>query len=152
MLALPLAECCEVVSAFLIWAYSKVSCSDDLPLLPSTKETVEAVLFHMFLLHAVTRDIVVDCGQQLHSRLWKEFCRLFKVLMSLSFAFYLEINGQMQRYSQEMKPLHLQEGPDGLHPHQHGILQVLQLSLHLRSSVLGESEGMAVYARFASVE
>lgn len=55
LVTFPFAECCEVVSAFPICAYSKVSCSHvALPMLPSTKETVEAVLFH-----AVTRILLL---------------------------------------------------------------------------------------------
>ena len=74
-----------------------------LPKLPSAKQTAELMLYHIFHLHGLPRDIVSDRGPHFTSCFWREFCRLLGASVSLSPGFQPQSNGQTERMNQEME-------------------------------------------------
>lgn len=72
-----------------------------LPKLPSTKETAEVMLRHVFRLHGFPKDVVPDWGLQVASRFWKAFCSLLGATVSLTWEFHPESNGQTERLNQD---------------------------------------------------
>ena len=83
--------------------FYKMVCFIPLPNLPSAKETVEAVLSHVFHLHGFPRDVVLDWGPQFVSQFWRVFCSLLGATVSLSFGSHPQSNGQMKRLNQELE-------------------------------------------------
>ena len=79
--------------------FSKMAHFIALPKLPSARGTAEAVLFHVFRLHGLPQDVVLDRGPQFTPR----FCRLLGATVSLSSGFHPQTNGQTERYNQEME-------------------------------------------------
>lgn len=68
-----------------------------LPKLPSTKETPDIMLNHVFPLHGLPSDIVSDRRPQFTSHIWSAFCSLLGATIRLSSGFHPQSNGQTKR-------------------------------------------------------
>ncbi len=74
-----------------------------LPKLPSARETVTAVIDHVFRIHGLPKDVVSDRGPQFVSKFWREFCKLLGASVSLSSGFHPQSNGQTERANQDLE-------------------------------------------------
>ncbi|KAI7808450.1 Pol polyprotein [Triplophysa rosa] len=82
--------------------FSKAAHFIPLPKLPSTRETSQLLVDHVFRLHGLPVDVVSDRGPQFTSRFWKEFCRQIGASASLSSGFHPQTNGQCERANQDL--------------------------------------------------
>ncbi len=80
--------------------FSKTARFIPLPKLPAAKETALAVFDHVFRVHGLPTDIVLDRGPQFVSQFWREFCRQIGATVSLSSGFHPQTNGQAERVNQ----------------------------------------------------
>ncbi len=83
--------------------FSKAARFISLPKLPSTKETAELIMNHVFRVFGIPLDIVSDRGPQFSSRFWGAFCKLVGGTASLSSGFHPESNGQTERINQNLE-------------------------------------------------
>ena len=74
-----------------------------LPKLPSSRETADLLVQHVFRLHGIPVDIVSDRGPQFTSQVWRAFCAALGATPSLSSGFHPQSNGQSERVNQEME-------------------------------------------------
>ena len=74
-----------------------------LPKLPSTKETAQLLVQHVFRLHGLPLEVTSDRGPQFASAFWKAFCTLVGVRPQLSSGFHPQTNGQKERLNQELE-------------------------------------------------
>lgn len=85
--------------------------------LPSSFETAELLLKHVFRLHGIPCEVLSDRGPQFISNLWKEFCNALSASVALSF--HLQTNGQTERMNQELETtlrcLCVSNSPPGAH-------------------------------------
>ncbi len=69
--------------------------------LPTAMETAELLFNSVFRYYGIPQDIVSDRGPQFISRVWKAFCSLLGVTVSLSSGYHPQSNGQTERKIQE---------------------------------------------------
>lgn len=79
-----------------------------LPKLPTAHETAgrgpaELLVLHVFRLHGIPSDIVLDRGPQFISQVWKTFCHALGASVSLSCGFHPQTNGQTERANQDLE-------------------------------------------------
>ena len=74
-----------------------------LPKLPSSRETADLLVKHVFRLHGIPTDIVSDRGPQFTSLVWRAFCGALGATSSLSSGFHPQSNGQSERANQQME-------------------------------------------------
>ncbi len=74
-----------------------------LPKLPSARETAQLMVDHVFCLHGLPVDVVLDRDPQFASWFWKEFCRQIGASASLSSGFHPQTNGQCERANQDLE-------------------------------------------------
>lgn len=67
--------------------------------LPTTHETAEVMVQHVFRLHGIPSDIISDQGPQFISQVWKAFCPALGASVSLSCGFHPQTKGQCERAS-----------------------------------------------------
>ncbi len=84
----------------VVGRFSKAAHFIPLPKLPSTKETAQVMVDHVFKIHGLPTDVVSDRGPQFKSQFWEEFCRLIGASSSLSSGFHPQTNGQAERTNQ----------------------------------------------------
>lgn len=72
-----------------------------LPKLPSSRETADLLVNHVFRLHGIPADIVSDRGPQFISEVWKAFCAALDCTVSLSSGFHPQTNSQTEWVNQE---------------------------------------------------
>ena len=74
-----------------------------LPKLPSSKETGELLMEHVYRLHGLPVDIVSDRGPQFTSQAWKALCKGIGATISLSSGYHPQSNGQAERANQSLE-------------------------------------------------
>jgi hypothetical protein len=79
--------------------FSKAAHFVALPKLPSSSETADLLVRHVFRLHG----IAFDRDPQFTSQVWRAFCVTLGVTPSLSSGFHPQYNGQSERANQEME-------------------------------------------------
>ena len=87
----------------MIDRFSKAAHFIALPKLPSSRETADLLVQHVFRLHGIPTDIVSDRGPQFTSQVWRAFCGALGATSSLSSGFHPQSNGQSERANQEME-------------------------------------------------
>uniref|UniRef100_A0A3B1JMI7 Integrase catalytic domain-containing protein n=1 Tax=Astyanax mexicanus TaxID=7994 RepID=A0A3B1JMI7_ASTMX len=70
--------------------------------LPSTLQTAQALVDHVFRHFGIPEDIVSDRGPQFISRVWRAFCQHLGVNVSLTSGYHPQSNGQCERANQEL--------------------------------------------------
>ncbi len=70
--------------------------------LPTAMETAEVLFNHVFRNCGIPEYIVSDRGPQFISRVWRAFCSLLGVTISLSSGYHPQSNGQTERKIQEI--------------------------------------------------
>ena len=73
------------------------------PKLPSTRETAQLMVNHVFRLHGLPQDVVSDRGPQFIARFWRSFFTQLGASVSLSSGFHPETNGQTERTKQSLE-------------------------------------------------
>ena len=74
-----------------------------LPKLPSTLETANLLITHVFRLHGIPLDIVSDRGPQFTSQDWRTFCKALGTTPSLTSGYHPQSNGQTERANQDLE-------------------------------------------------
>ena len=74
-----------------------------LPKLPSSRETADLLVRHVFSLHCIPTDIVSDRAPQFTSQVWRAFCKVLDAPPSHSSGLHPQSNGQSERANQEME-------------------------------------------------
>lgn len=74
-----------------------------LPSLPSSSETANIMVQHVFKLHGLPQEVVSDRGPQFTSSFWKAFCKLLGASVCLSSGFHPQTNGQTERANQQLE-------------------------------------------------
>lgn len=74
-----------------------------LPKLPSSLETAQLLITHVFRIHGIPSTIVSDRGPQFTSQVWKAFCGALGAKVNLSSGFHPQTNGQTERLNQELE-------------------------------------------------
>ena len=85
-----------VILTIIDW-FSKLAHIVPLLKLPSAKETVLLILQHVFRLHRIPFNVVLDQGPQFVSAFWREFCAQMETTVSISSGFQPQSNGQTKR-------------------------------------------------------
>uniref|UniRef100_A0A8C6UZW3 Gypsy retrotransposon integrase-like protein 1 n=5 Tax=Neogobius melanostomus TaxID=47308 RepID=A0A8C6UZW3_9GOBI len=83
--------------------FSKCAHFVPLPKLPSSRETADLLVEHVFRSHGIPSDIVSDRGPQFTSQVWRAFCSALEIDVSLSSGFHPQSNGQSERANQQME-------------------------------------------------
>uniref|UniRef100_A0A8C6Q666 Gypsy retrotransposon integrase-like protein 1 n=2 Tax=Nothobranchius TaxID=28779 RepID=A0A8C6Q666_NOTFU len=73
--------------------------------LPSSAETAQLLIKHVFRLHGIPSEILSDRGPQFLSRVWKEFADHLGARVALSSGFHPQTNGQCERLNQELEAM-----------------------------------------------
>lgn len=68
--------------------FSKAAHFVPLPKLPSSRETADLLVRHVFRLHGIPSDIVSDRGPQFTSQVWSAFCSALNINISLSSGYH----------------------------------------------------------------
>ena len=93
----------KTVILTVIDRFSKACHLIALPKFPTSKQTADALMIHVFRLHGLPSDIVSDRGPQFTSQVWKSFCKALNCTVSLSSGFHPQSNGQNERLNQEIE-------------------------------------------------
>lgn len=83
--------------------FSKAVHFVSLPKLPTTLETANLLVQHVFRLHGVPQDILSDHGRQFTSQVWKAFCRALGTTSSFTLGHHPQSNGQTERANQSLE-------------------------------------------------
>ena len=83
--------------------FSKAAHFIALPKLPSSRETADLLVKHVFRMHGIPTDIVLDRGPQFTSQVWRAFSGALGATSSLSSRFHPQSNGQSERANQQME-------------------------------------------------
>ena len=73
-----------------------------LPKLPSSKETAQVLVQHVFRIHGLPLEVTSDRGPQFSSAFWKAFRAPVGAKPQLSSGFHPQSNGQTERLNQEL--------------------------------------------------
>ncbi|KAF7203712.1 putative LOC107387426-like protein [Nothobranchius furzeri] len=73
--------------------------------LPTSAETANLLIKHVFRLHGIPSEILLDRGPQFKSRVWKEFANHLGARVALSSGFHPQTNGQRERMNQELEAM-----------------------------------------------
>uniref|UniRef100_A0A8C6MDP3 Gypsy retrotransposon integrase-like protein 1 n=1 Tax=Nothobranchius furzeri TaxID=105023 RepID=A0A8C6MDP3_NOTFU len=73
--------------------------------LPSSADTAQLLVKHVFRLHGIPEEIVSDRGPQFLSKVWKEFASSLGARVALSSGFHPQTNGQCERMNQELEAM-----------------------------------------------
>nr|XP_054592065.1 uncharacterized protein LOC107372597 isoform X3 [Nothobranchius furzeri] len=73
--------------------------------LPSSAETAELLVKHVFRLHGLPTEILSDQGLQFTSRVWTEFANHLGARVSLTSGFHPLTNGQVEHMKQELEAM-----------------------------------------------
>jgi len=68
----------------------------------SAEATAQLLIQHIFRLHGLFDSVVSDRGTQFNSEVWKELCRLLKIIVKMSTACHPETDGQSENANKEM--------------------------------------------------
>ena len=98
---LPPSEGNTVILTVVDW-FSKAAHFIPLSKLPSALETANLLVTHVFRLHGIPVDIVLDRGPQFSARTWKAFCQALGASASLSSGYHPQTNGQTERANQDL--------------------------------------------------
>nr|XP_054587779.1 uncharacterized protein LOC129153052 [Nothobranchius furzeri] len=71
--------------------------------LPTSAETANLLIKHVFRLHGIPSEILSDRGRQFISRVWKEFATHLGARVALSSGFHPQTNGKCERMNQELE-------------------------------------------------
>lgn len=74
-----------------------------LPKLHSAEDTGDLLVWHVFLLHRLPRDIVSDIGPQFTSQVWRAFNGVLGSWVSLSSGYHSQSNSQTERINQTLE-------------------------------------------------
>uniref|UniRef100_A0A674P2A1 Integrase catalytic domain-containing protein n=1 Tax=Takifugu rubripes TaxID=31033 RepID=A0A674P2A1_TAKRU len=74
-----------------------------LPKLPTTLETANLLVQHVFHLHGIPQDIVSDRGPQFTSQVWKAFCRALGTTSRTTSGYHPQSSGQTERANQSLE-------------------------------------------------
>lgn len=74
-----------------------------LPKLPSAAKTEDLLVQHIFHILGFLKDIVSDRGPQSASRVWRAFCAVLGVTVSLFSGYHLQSNVQMERTNETLE-------------------------------------------------
>ncbi|XP_077389003.1 uncharacterized protein LOC144026289 [Festucalex cinctus] len=83
--------------------FSKLTHFVALAKLPSSWETAQLLVRHVFRLHGIPVDLVSDRGPQFISQVWRKFCKLLGATSSLSSGYHPQTNGQSERANQDLE-------------------------------------------------
>ncbi len=67
------------------------------PNVPSSEDTANAFMLHIFRLHGLPNEILTDRGTQFTSKFWTAICATLKISMKLSSPFHHQTNGLTER-------------------------------------------------------
>ncbi|KAL0173711.1 hypothetical protein M9458_029679 [Cirrhinus mrigala] len=70
--------------------------------LPTSMDTAQALFHHVFRCYGLPEDIVSDRGTQFTSQVWRSFCKLLDINVSLTSGYHPQANGQVERLNQEI--------------------------------------------------
>uniref|UniRef100_A0A1A8MKZ8 Gypsy retrotransposon integrase-like protein 1 n=1 Tax=Nothobranchius pienaari TaxID=704102 RepID=A0A1A8MKZ8_9TELE len=70
--------------------------------LPSSADTAQLLVKHVFRLHGIPEEILSDRGPQFVSRVWKEFAEALGAQVALTSGHHPQTNGQCERMNQEL--------------------------------------------------
>uniref|UniRef100_A0A8C6LIV7 Integrase catalytic domain-containing protein n=1 Tax=Nothobranchius furzeri TaxID=105023 RepID=A0A8C6LIV7_NOTFU len=73
--------------------------------LPSSAETANLLIKHVFRLHGIPSEILSDRGPQFIARVWTEFATHLGAQVSLTSGFRPQTNGQCERLNQELEAM-----------------------------------------------
>uniref|UniRef100_A0A8C6VZ26 Gypsy retrotransposon integrase-like protein 1 n=1 Tax=Nothobranchius furzeri TaxID=105023 RepID=A0A8C6VZ26_NOTFU len=73
--------------------------------LPSSAETANLLIKHVFRLHGIPSEILSDRGPQFVARVWTEFATHLGAWVSLTSGFHPQTNGQCERLNQELEAM-----------------------------------------------
>lgn len=82
---------------------SKACCLIPHSKLPTALETVEALFQNVFWFYGLSEDIVSDRGLQFISQIWKSFCGLLNINVTLISRYHPQCNGQVERLNRDMR-------------------------------------------------
>lgn len=68
--------------------------------LPTAPQIAQLLLDHVFWLHGLLDAIISDCAPSFTANIWAAFLRLLGIEFSLSPAYHLETDGQMEHVNQ----------------------------------------------------
>uniref|UniRef100_A0A3B3XMZ2 Gypsy retrotransposon integrase-like protein 1 n=1 Tax=Poecilia mexicana TaxID=48701 RepID=A0A3B3XMZ2_9TELE len=71
--------------------------------LPTSTQTAQLLIKHVFKLHGMPQEILSDRGPQFISQVWKQFCSALGAKTVLSSGYHPQTNGQTERLNQEME-------------------------------------------------
>lgn len=74
-----------------------------LPKLPSSSETAELLIHHVFRFQRIPFDIVSDRGPQFSSQVWKAFCQALEAIASLTSSYHPQSYGQTEHANQDLE-------------------------------------------------
>lgn len=74
-----------------------------LPKLPSALETAQLLIQYMFRIHGIRSDVVSDCGPQLISQVWCNFCNALGASTSLTSGYHPQSNSQVEQCNQVLE-------------------------------------------------
>lgn len=83
--------------------FSKCAHFSPLPNAPSTSETADLLVQHVFRLHLIPLDITWDRGPQFTSRVWRSFCATPGASVNLTSDYHPQFNGQTEQLSQDLE-------------------------------------------------
>lgn len=87
----------------IIDRFSKVCHLTPLRKLPTTFQTVQLLVKHVFRLHGIPQEILSDRGPQFTSQVWKHFCSALDAQVTLTSGYHPQSNGQTERMNQEFR-------------------------------------------------
>uniref|UniRef100_A0A8C6PCB6 Gypsy retrotransposon integrase-like protein 1 n=1 Tax=Nothobranchius furzeri TaxID=105023 RepID=A0A8C6PCB6_NOTFU len=86
----------------IIDRFSKACHLVPLKSLPSSADTAQLLVKHVFRLHGIPEEILSDRGPQFVSRVWKEFAEALGARVALTSGHHPQTNGQCERMNQEL--------------------------------------------------
>lgn len=74
-----------------------------LPKLPTVFEAASFLVVHVFRIHGIPTDIVLDRGPQFTSQVWRSFSKAVSVTARMSSGYHPQSNGQTDQVSQDLE-------------------------------------------------
>uniref|UniRef100_A0A8C6MBY8 Gypsy retrotransposon integrase-like protein 1 n=1 Tax=Nothobranchius furzeri TaxID=105023 RepID=A0A8C6MBY8_NOTFU len=101
---LPMSKGFSVILT-IVDRFSKACHLVPLKSLPSSTETANLLIKHLFRLHGLPSEILSDRGPQFVSRVWSDFATHLGAKVCLTSGFHPQTNGQVERMNQEQEAM-----------------------------------------------
>uniref|UniRef100_A0A8C6NV81 Gypsy retrotransposon integrase-like protein 1 n=1 Tax=Nothobranchius furzeri TaxID=105023 RepID=A0A8C6NV81_NOTFU len=101
---LPLSKGFTVILT-IVDHFSKACHLVPLKSLPSSTETANLLIKHLFRLHGLPSEILSDRGPQLVARVWTDLAKHLGAKVSLTSGFHPQTNGQVERMNQKLEAM-----------------------------------------------